>query len=351
MVFRNAVAFAAFLMAGAATVRAVAYSRCMSYLDSLLSSLDGRLDELAAEIARLEAARTALDSSELGAVSRRNGKTHSRPRGVGPPRPVKPAGKEPAVGVAAARELTSQASRGRRSASSRQPEGLEQILSANEAGLSAKDIATDAGVGYQATLKLLRELEASGRVHREGSGRSTRWRLVSDEDRIAQRRPAVLRNQKAEQRPRRPQRPGEALSADNAEAPPVDKSAERVSVEDQDVVGYLQSWPDRREAERWVPELAKLSPAARDKLKRFLEQEIDRRRNGRRVGFAVNAETGRPTRSSQRLIDAGFVELEDGHLELTDQGRAAGRLVAGHAGGTAPPWWNEVVGGSLQARD
>ena len=142
---------------------------------------------------------------------------------------------------------------------------------------------------------------------------------------------------KAAQRPRRArQRPGEVLSADNAEAPPVDESAERVSVEDQDVVGYLQSWPDRREAERWVPELAKLSPAARDKLKRFLEQEIDRRRNGRRVGFAVNADTGRPTRSSQRLIDAGFVELEDGRLELTDQGRAAGRLVAGHAGGTAP---------------
>ena len=46
------------------SLRAVAYSRCMSYLDSLLSSIDGRLDELAAEIDRLEAARTALDSSE-----------------------------------------------------------------------------------------------------------------------------------------------------------------------------------------------------------------------------------------------------------------------------------------------
>ena len=85
MVFRNAVAFAAFLIAGEATVRAVAYSRCMSYLDSLLSSLDGRLDELAAEIDRLEAARTALDSPELGAVSRRNGKTHSRALAPGGP--------------------------------------------------------------------------------------------------------------------------------------------------------------------------------------------------------------------------------------------------------------------------
>jgi hypothetical protein len=100
-----------------------------------------------------------------------------------------------------------------------------------------------------------------------------------------------------------------------------------------------------------VPELARLSPAARDKLRRFLEQEIDRRRNGRRGGFVVNADSGRPTGSSQRLIDAGFVELKDGRLELTDQGRAAGRLVAGHAGATAPPWWNEVLGPSLQARE
>ena len=339
----------------------------MSYLDSLLSSIDRRLDELAAEIDRLETARTALDSPEVGAVSGRKTPTRSRSRSrsrrVDPPKPVERSEKEPPVEVAAPRALRPRASGGRRSRSasggagpssvgSLRREDLEQILSGNEAGLTANDIAGEAGVGHQATLRLLRELEASGRVRREGSRRSTRWRLVSDEDRIAQRRPAVLRNKKAAQRPRRArQRPGEVLSEDNAEAPPVDKSAERVSVEDQDMVGYLQSWPDRREAERWVPELAKLSPAARDKLKRFLEQEIDRRRKGRPVGFAVNAETGRPTRSSHRLIDAGFVELEDGRLELTDQGRAAGRLVAGRAGGTAPPWWNEVLGPSLQPRD
>ena len=333
----------------------------MSYLDSLLSSIDRRLDELAAEIDRLEAARTALDSFEVGAVSSRNGTTQSRSRRVGPPKPVEPSGEERAVRVAASRELTPQASRGRRSPSGgagRSPigslrrEGLEQILSANEAGLSAKDIAEDAGVGYQATLRLLRELEASGRVRREGSRRSTRWRLVSNEDPVAQRRSAVVQDKQAVQSPSRArQRPGEVLPADKAEAPPVDKSADRVSVEGQDVVDYLQSWPNRREAERWVPELVKLAPAARDKLRRFLEQEIDRRRKGWRFGFAINANRGRPTRSSQRLIDAGFVELTDGRLELTDQGRAAGRLVARRAGATAPPWWNEVLGPSLQAQD
>jgi hypothetical protein len=330
----------------------------MPYLDSLLSSIERRLDELAAEIDRLEEARTALDSAEVGAASSPNGTTHPRSRRVGRPKPVEPSGKERPV---RATGLAPQASRGRRSASggagrssagSLRREGVEQILSANEAGLSTNDIAKDAGVGHQAALKLLRELEASGRVHHEGSGRSTRWRLVSDEDRVVQRRSAVVENKKAVRSPRRArQRPGEASSADKAKAPPVDQSAERGSVEDQDVVGYLQSWPDRREAERWVPELAKLSPAARDQLRRFLEQEIDRRQKGRRVGFAINPDRGRPTRSSQRLIDAGFVELKDGRLELTDQGRAAGRLVVRRAGSTAPPWWNEVLGPSLQTRD
>ncbi len=340
----------------------------MSFLDSLLSSIDKRLDGLAAEIDQLEAARTALDSSEAGAVSSGDGATGSRSRRGRPPKPVKPdepSGEERAARVDAARERTPRASRRRRSASGgagRSPVGslgredLEQILSANEAGLSAKDIAGEAGVGYQATLRLLRELEASGRVHREGSRRSTRWRLVSDEDQAPKPRPAAVRKKKAVKSPRRArQRPGEVSSADKTEAPPVDKSAEPVSVDhqdvsvdDQDVVEYLQSWPDRQEAERWVPELAKLSPAARDKLRQFLEQEIDRRRKGRRAGFVINADRGTPTRSSQRLIDAGFVELEDGRLELTDEGRAAGRLVARRARGTAPRWWNEVLGPSLQ---
>jgi hypothetical protein len=337
----------------------------MSFLDSLLSSIDKRLDGLAAEIDQLEAARAALESSEAGAASSGNGATRSRSRRVRPPKPVESSGEERAGGVDAARERAPQASRRRRAASGgagRSPVGslrredLEQILSANEAGLSAKDIAGDAGVGYQSTLRLLRELEAAGRVQREGSRRSTRWRLVSDEHRAAKPRAAAVRKKKAVQSPRRArQRPGKVSSADKTEAPPVDKSAQRVTVDDQDVgfddqdvVEYLQSWPDRREAERWVPELAKLSPAARDKLRQFLEQEIARRRKGRRVGFVINADRGRPTRSSQRLIDAGFVELDDGRLELTDEGRAAGRLVARRAGGTAPPWWNEVLGPSLQ---
>jgi sugar-specific transcriptional regulator TrmB len=48
-------------------------------------------------------------------------------------------------------------------------------------------IAERSGVSYSRVLALLRELEASGTVRRTGSRRSTRWLLITDEDRIAQR--------------------------------------------------------------------------------------------------------------------------------------------------------------------
>ena len=48
-------------------------------------------------------------------------------------------------------------------------------------------IAEQAGAGYNPTLTLLRELEAAGQVRRSGSRRSTVWRLVTDEERIAER--------------------------------------------------------------------------------------------------------------------------------------------------------------------
>ena len=51
----------------------------------------------------------------------------------------------------------------------------------------SRAIAEEANADYAATLTLLRELEASGQVRREGARRSTAWRLITDEDRIAQR--------------------------------------------------------------------------------------------------------------------------------------------------------------------
>ena len=66
-------------------------------------------------------------------------------------------------------------------------EALKRLLSDTSAGLSANAIAAQAGAGYNPTLTLLRELEADGQVRRSGSRRSTLWRLVTDEERIAER--------------------------------------------------------------------------------------------------------------------------------------------------------------------
>ena len=64
---------------------------------------------------------------------------------------------------------------------------IEQLLSGRDTGLSAFAIAEQADVDHAATLALLRELEASGQVRREGARLTTASRLITDEDRIAQR--------------------------------------------------------------------------------------------------------------------------------------------------------------------
>jgi hypothetical protein len=68
-----------------------------------------------------------------------------------------------------------------------QAESLERLLADTPAGLSANAVAKQADAGYSRTLKLLHELEAAGQVRRSGSRRSTVWRLITDEERIAQR--------------------------------------------------------------------------------------------------------------------------------------------------------------------
>jgi sugar-specific transcriptional regulator TrmB len=54
-------------------------------------------------------------------------------------------------------------------------------------GLSAGAVAEQAGVGYSRVLGQLRALETRGEVRRVGNRRTTRWRVVTDEERIAQR--------------------------------------------------------------------------------------------------------------------------------------------------------------------
>jgi hypothetical protein len=67
------------------------------------------------------------------------------------------------------------------------PDQLERWLADVTSGLSAGAIAERAGVGYSRVLALLREVEASGKVRRTGTRRSTLWLGITDEDRIARR--------------------------------------------------------------------------------------------------------------------------------------------------------------------
>ncbi len=64
---------------------------------------------------------------------------------------------------------------------------IEQLLTHRGTGLGARAIAEHANANDAAKLALLRELEASGQVRREGSRRTTASRLITDEDPIAQR--------------------------------------------------------------------------------------------------------------------------------------------------------------------
>ncbi|MBV9195318.1 MAG: hypothetical protein JO168_14330 [Solirubrobacterales bacterium] len=171
----------------------------MSYISSLLTSLETRIGELRAEIAQLETVRAALNASTADAVSARNGSARvisKRTRGnstkAGTPTLARSRAASSSVtstGTAkkSRRAATSKIRRPRRSEAPLQLADLEQLIRASGTGLSASAIAAQAGVAYDKTLKLLRELETSGRVRREGSRRSTVWRLVSDDERIAQR--------------------------------------------------------------------------------------------------------------------------------------------------------------------
>ena len=180
----------------------------MSYILTLLASLDARLDELATEISTLEggraALRTPIPAASPTAIAH-NGAARKRPRRRTPqtktpaPRPTGPAvdSKPSSLSTAAngassdapkpRRRAAAKATRKKRSVASLAAEQLERLLAEVTSGLSASAIAERAGVGYSRVLALLRELEASGKVRRTGSRRSTLWLLITDEDRIAQR--------------------------------------------------------------------------------------------------------------------------------------------------------------------
>ena len=182
----------------------------MSDIPQLLAAIDSRLADLAAEITVLESAKAALDgprtigrspAGATDAMTARSRRRPRRPRRTPSPTPTEPAASgatpEPVISVhddgstttpkRSTRKAAAKGTRPRRAGVAVRTETLERLLADTSAGLSANAIAEQAGAGYNPTLKLLRELEAAGQVRRSGSRRSTVWRLVTDEERIAER--------------------------------------------------------------------------------------------------------------------------------------------------------------------
>jgi hypothetical protein len=139
----------------------------MTFIDSLIQSLDARIAEANEEIAQLEAARTAL-------IGKSNGRARTQPE----PKVEKPAPKKPARPRA-----------GRKPRQKREVVPAEKlvVLLGERGDQSTAELAKLADGTPDQVLALLKELETADKIRRTGQRRSTRWRLMTEDDRVADR--------------------------------------------------------------------------------------------------------------------------------------------------------------------
>jgi hypothetical protein len=184
--------------------------------EQIRESIEARLGELRSEMTSLEAARAALQTNGGSAVrskpagaagtsrkaTRRRSSTSASEAtaaaaqagpGTAPAAnaPV-PATSEPTTKpVSASRKrrgpVESKAATRRKLVEVLLAGKLEAMLREAENGLNAVAIAKQASARDTQVRDLLRELESAGRVRRTGTGRASRWRLVTDDERIAER--------------------------------------------------------------------------------------------------------------------------------------------------------------------
>lgn len=205
----------------------------MPTVQEITAAITNRLSEAHEQIASLEAARSALTATAQPRGRGRTGPrradepksrtTPTRPRKASsrsseaPTSEPEPPTAQPAVETIRAaaptkparrrrsRELAvSQAESGaaqpaakpapaatkptpRRRSRSLAPGQLEELLRESEDGLSRIALAIRTGVSEAKVRDRLRELERSGEARSLGSRRTSLWRLVSDEERIAER--------------------------------------------------------------------------------------------------------------------------------------------------------------------
>jgi hypothetical protein len=185
----------------------------MTTLDQIRESIDARIAELKQEITLLEAARAALHgkrrrraeaaasgenagerrrrrasraasaaSSEAGA-HQGSAATGEAVAATGSEVPTTPADVPPKQ----RRRSRAKAARAEKPVEVLLAGKLESMLSEAEDGLSAIAISRRANAGYDQVLDLLRHLGRAGQVRRTGSRRTSLWRLITDEERIAER--------------------------------------------------------------------------------------------------------------------------------------------------------------------
>jgi hypothetical protein len=180
--------------ARAAPVRSIT---SMKTTQEIVTSIDIRLRELRQEIKTLDTARSALDGGK-SAASRRTATSTTNRRGSNPganapsraaaqsgPQVSAETPPQPAPRPRTRAQNTSRP-RASRTPTVLPPDRLESLLS-NNGGLTTAALAEQASENRDQVLKLLREMEAAGRIRRTGQRRSTRWHAVTDEDRIRER--------------------------------------------------------------------------------------------------------------------------------------------------------------------
>ena len=213
----------------------------MPNLQEITAAIDGRLDEVRDQIASLQAARAALTTTPASPGPRRT----TRPRRAEPtarPRPTRARKTAPDAEAPAPETdgspAVAESKRGRRrrtapdtatatptatpsrqgratkraaradekTAPARRPSRrrprelaagqLEELLRGSENGLSVVALARQTGVGQPKVRERLEALQRSGEARSSGSRRTSLWRLISDEERIAERAAELERGAK-----------------------------------------------------------------------------------------------------------------------------------------------------------
>lgn len=185
----------------------------MPSLDEIRESIEARIAALRSEMSSLQAARAALHNNSGPRTQTRKApgirRTKEPTRSTSPEaaseerEPTDPAQATAADAPGAVsserstkRAATPRKPRARNVSSRTKPRTsaevllagkLEAMLGESGEGLSVAAIVKRANARAGQVRELLRERESAGQVRRTGKGRSTRWRLVTDEERIAER--------------------------------------------------------------------------------------------------------------------------------------------------------------------